>query len=133
MVGRVGRALLRSGFGQVAALVVLLLAGCAGGPKTLEAEGPLVWPAPPEQPRFFYEQTITGSSDIVVESSADRLRRIATGESTRGKGFEKPFGVAAVNGRVYVGDTVGRKVAIYDLAAKRYSEIGGSGSGSLQK
>lgn len=93
----------------------------------------LVWPDPPDDPRFFYEQTIFSSSDVVQETSTERLKRLATGQGQAGKPFDKPWGVAAFDHKVYVGDTVGRKVHVYDLAAGTYSEIGGRGVGSLAK
>jgi DNA-binding beta-propeller fold protein YncE len=133
MKGRFGGTFHRTRAAGAAALLALSVSGCAGGPAAVSQTGPLVWPPPPEPPRFHFEQTITGSGDIIEETTADRLKRVATGESTRGKGFDKPFGVVAVNGRVYVGDTVSRRIAVYDLATKRYLEIGASGSGALQK
>ncbi|MFQ5564147.1 MAG: 6-bladed beta-propeller [Parvularculaceae bacterium] len=123
--------------GWLARLLGALAAGlgaaaCATAP-VVEDQGPLVYPPPPELPRFVYERTITGSSDVIVETSADRFRRFATGEQIRGKGFSKPFDIVVRNGRIYVSDTVGRRVHMLDLNEKRYAEIGTKGNGRLAK
>lgn len=120
------------GAASVIVLCALALAGCASPTPPPEA-APLVWPPPPEQPRYYHERTIFGSTDIQELSNVEWWRYIATGETTRGKGLEKPFGVLAVNGRVFVGDTVARRVSVYDVRGKRYFEFGDKGPGTLAK
>ena len=111
------------------------LSGCAAPPPEADPFDPssLVYPPPPEQPRFYYDRTIWGSNDVVKETSSDRLRRFATGESIRGQGFAKPFGVAAFGGRVFVSDTVSRRVHAYDFPRKRYYIVGNKGVGRVAK
>lgn len=112
-----------------------VLAGCAAPPPEEEPIDPttLIYPPPPADPRFHYDRTIWGSNDVVEVTGTDRLRRFATGESVRGKGFAKPFGVVAQEGRIYVSDTVLRHVHVYDYPRKRYYEIGTRGLGRLVK
>lgn len=112
-----------------------LLGGCAAPQPERDAIDPatLVYPPPPEQARFRYDRTIWGSNSVVKETSEDRWRRLATGESDRGKGFAKPFGVVAHEGRVYVSDTVTRHVHVFDHPRARYYEIGTRGVGRLAK
>ena len=112
-------------------VMALLLGACAADPLPTPKE--LVWPAPPDQPRYFYEGMIRSSADVVEDSWVTSFRRFATGEGKRGKGLAKPFGVAADRGRVFVSDTVGRKVAVFDFTGKRYYEIGARGVGELIK
>ena len=111
------------------------LAGCAAPPPEAEPFDPrsLVYPPPPEQPRFYYDRTLWGSGNVIEETSTDRFRRFATGESLRGRGFAKPFGVAAQNGRVYISDTVSRHVHLLDFPGKKYSIVGRTGVGRLTK
>lgn len=111
--------------------VLGFLAACAAAPEKKEVN--LVYPPPPEQPRYYYETTITGSGDVAEESAADRFRRFATGESASGQGFGKPFGLVAVAGRIYVGDTLSRHVAMLNFPEKTYKEFGNSGVGRLAK
>src|SRR3990170_3743827 len=108
-----------------------LLQGCAAPPP---AEQPvLAYPPPPEEPRYYFERTLVGSNDVAEDSAADRFRRFATGESERGRGFSKPFDVLAVDGRIYVSDTVARHVAVLDFPRARYYEIGTEALGRLAK
>lgn len=120
------------GRGLVAVVMVLAVSACQ---TTKDSAGPrtLVWPDPPDDPRFYFEQAIFSSTDVVEETSAQRLKRMATGIGQGGKPLEKPWGVAAFDHRVYISDTVSRKIHYYDLAAKTYSDFGGQGVGSLAK
>lgn len=115
-----------------ALIALAFMAACAPVPEKVEPRI-LAYPPPPEQARFFYERTIFGSTDVRAESAQERLRRFATGESRRGRGFSKPFDVIAGNGRIFVSDTVARRIAVLDFPGKRYYEIGTSGVGRLAK
>ena len=92
-----------------------------------------MFPPPPETPRYYFERTIFGSNDVIEETSTDRLRRFATGESVRGRGFSKPFDIEVLDGRIFISDTVSRKVAVLDFPRRRYYEIGRDGIGRLAK
>jgi len=111
------------------------LAGCVSSEPEAEAIDPrsLVYPAPPEEPRFYYDRTIWGSNDVKELTSTDRFRQFATGQSERGTGFAKPFGVAADNGRIFVSDTVSRYVHVFDYPRGRYYNVGRQGVGRLAK
>lgn len=100
------------------------------GPKKVETN--LVWP-PSDQGRYFWEQTLRSSSDIVEETSAEKLRRIATGETMGGRALEKPYGIVAYDGYVFIGDTVSRRIRAFDMRGKRYYEFGDKGIGTLAK
>ncbi|MBC7951025.1 MAG: SMP-30/gluconolactonase/LRE family protein [Rhodospirillaceae bacterium] len=118
--------------GIAVALLTLGLAACQTSKGGGEAKQ-LVWPDAPEPARFIFETTLRTSSDIVGETSAERLKRVATGIGQAGKPLDKPWGVAAYDHRVYIGDTLSRKIHVYDMAAKTYSEIGNKGIGSVAK
>ncbi len=111
--------------------IVIAIAACASEPLPEPKE--LVWPPPPDQPRYHYEGMIRSSADVADEGWVASFRRFATGEGRSGKGLAKPFAVAADRGRVFVSDTVGRKVAVFDFADRRYYEIGARGVGELVK
>ncbi|HER20380.1 MAG TPA: 6-bladed beta-propeller [Chromatiales bacterium] len=116
---------------SVGAAVLSFLTACAAAP--VEEEVSIAYPPEPETPRYYYESTITGSGDVVEDSAGERFKRFATGETARGQGFPKPFGVVAMNGRIYVGDTVARHVAALDFPGKRFFQFGDSGLGRLAK
>ncbi|HXD43390.1 MAG TPA: 6-bladed beta-propeller [Ramlibacter sp.] len=113
---------------------MLFAAGCAQAPpaqvgKPFEVP---VFPPPPETARIIWERTLHSSADVVADDKDGSLRRMVTGEVRTGEGMAKPYGVAVRNGRVYVGDTVGRYVALFDLNARRYTRIGLEDPGSLR-
>ena len=120
-------------------LSFLFVASCAapGAPDSATADArqaqDLVFPPPPEQPRFYFERTISSSSDVVVEDSETKWRRILTGETASALGFSKPFDVQACQGRMYVSDTVRRAVLIFNVPEGGVKEIGLDEPGMLQK
>jgi DNA-binding beta-propeller fold protein YncE len=93
----------------------------------------LVFPPPPETPRFFFERTILGSADITVEDGESKWRRILTGEVDASTSFSKPFDVEACQGRIYVSDTVRRSVHILNVPTGEYREVGLDEPGVLRK
>jgi len=113
----------------------LLLAACAPVPtvKPLQAQRPLVFPLPPDQPRFVYERTIYSSADVVPQAPGSDLRRMVTGEAITGEGLAKPYAVAIAEGRVYVSDTADRVVKVFDVPGGRFYRIGESEPGALVK
>ncbi len=114
---------------------VLSLAAC-GTPPVAERAAPrdLVFPAPPEAPRFVFERSIHSSADILPEQAAGGLRRLVTGEDIRGEPLVKPYAVAATRGRIYVSDTVTRFVRLFDVPEGKQYRIGDDeGPGQLIK
>lgn len=111
------------------------LAGCAGGPVAREAAAPpLVFPPAPEEPRFVFERSIRGSADLIADARPGELRRLLTGEETRGERLAKPYAVAVARGRMFVSDTVLRYVQLFDVPAGRQHRIGDDeGPGQLIK
>lgn len=113
---------------------LILLSGCAtNSSEEVKPLPPLVFPPPPETPRFIYERTIFGSGNIVVEDKKTRWKNMLTGESTTGTGFAKPFDVAVCQGQIYVTDTVQRRVLAFDVPDKQFFLIGEDEPGLLTK
>ncbi len=121
----------------IVVLPALLLAACAQLPEQSaerpKAEAPLVFPKPPDEPRFVFERSITSSADIKPESEDDAFRRYVTGEARTGDFLGKPYAVAVHHGRVFVSDTASRHVKVFDLAEQRYFAIGEDEPGELIK
>jgi DNA-binding beta-propeller fold protein YncE len=118
----------------VAALVTL--AGCApmpDRPAGSKPSGPLVFPAPPDAPRFVYEWTLYSSMDVVPEEREAQLRRALTGESARGTGLSKPYAVAVHQGRMFLSDSVDRFVKVFDVRQGKAFDIGVEDPGRLSK
>ncbi|HJV25453.1 MAG TPA: 6-bladed beta-propeller [Aromatoleum sp.] len=95
--------------------------------------GPLLYPAPPDEPRFIFERTITNSSDIEHDTSDDTLRRLVTGGQKGGYFLTKPYAVAVHKGRIYVSDSADRAIKVFDVPSGKYFTIGDSEPGMLAK
>ena len=117
------------------ALLLALLAACV---STMEekAKTPevLIWPSPPDLPRFAYETTLRSAADLTVDSEDTALRRQLTGETqSRAPAMSKPYGVAARNGKIYVTDSVARNVAVFDVPRHKVYYMGVQKPGNLVK
>ncbi len=119
----------------IAACAALALGACAPTPERSGGDqpaAPLVFPSPPDEPRFVYERTLYSSADVVEEDRTSRFRRLVTGESELvGEGVAKPYGVAAWRGRVYVADSVAGAVKVFDMAKGRFFALGRDDAGAL--
>lgn len=120
--------------GAFVLLVVALLTACGEAPVRNEASAPrvLVFPSPPDEPRFYFERSLYSSSDVVDKEKGSALRQLLTGEAERGgDGVAKPHGVAVRRGRVYVADSVAAAVRVFDLPGRRFFSIGQDEPGQL--
>ncbi len=125
---------MKAAFGALMLSFVLVVGGCqAPSSARKNKEIQLIWPSPPTEPRFTFEQMIRGSVDVVKLTSAERFKLFATGAGVFGKALDKPYGVVARDGVLYVGDTVARLVHVFDLNKRTYRTIGESGAGALRK
>ena len=117
----------------MAAVGAALVAGCAVIPEQTvrRLENP-VFPPPPEQARFIYERTLYSSLDVIDESESSKFEQVVTGGMRVGEPLDKPYGIAVFKGRVYVGDTVRRSIAVFDIPARKFSRIGEEDPGSLR-
>ena len=116
----------------VSLLVPLVLAACSSVPPQPTYDPP-VYPAAPDEPRFIFERSLRYNSNIEPLTTANKLRRYATGEVNDIKGLVKPYGVAVHDGRVYVTDTVQRAVVLFDTRNKQYKQFGAEMPGQLYK
>jgi len=135
--------------GLVAAVVVALplarpsLEATGGSGKSdkkrpaVAAARPLVWPLPPEQPRVRYVTTYRGIDDFKTRKMPRWKTLLLGAEDPSSRPSDvmvKPYGVAVSRlGRVYVADTVARRVFVFDPEAKAVSFVGESGPGKLTK
>ena len=111
-----------------------MLAACAQAPVRVP-EPPVAryWPALPEQPRYVHEGAIRDSDSIRLATADDRMRQLFTGTDATRIGVRKPLAVAARGGRIYVTDTEGRRVVVFDVPRRRTFVIGYRLEGELRK
>lgn len=118
-------------------LVALIsaLPGCAPVQERTQSEkqSSLVYPPPPDEPRYFYERTIYGSADVTPRKKDADLKRMLTGERETSEGLAKPYAVTVYRGRIFVSDSADRFVKVFDVPEGRYFKIGDDEQGALTK
>ena len=98
-----------------------------------QAAGEIVFPPPPDQPRIRYLYSLAGPQDIkprVGWFKGFLLRLVGKGRRS-GRALVRPYGVYAAAGRVFVADTGGMAVAVFDRTAGRLARFGGTRAGRL--
>ena len=92
----------------------------------------LFFPAPPAQPRVQFLTWASGADE--VEPRGGSFEQFILGEEpVVERAINKPYGIAARDGVVYVCDTKGLAVCRLDFLNQRYSAIGARGAGRLRK
>lgn len=106
-------------------LTALLLASCAEVPDKVAPVKPVnfTFPPPPEEPRYILERVYRSSGDVIPEDKDATLKRLVTGVGRVGEGLVKPYGVAVRNGRIYVADSSGRSVKVFDIPNRNFFKI----------
>jgi DNA-binding beta-propeller fold protein YncE len=116
-----------------ASLLVLVLFGALGAcapiaSKTQKAATPqrLLWPAPPDQPRFEFETVLQSAAGITVESDADRFQRAIKGKSPLSDApvINRPTAVASRGGRIYVAEPAVKAITVFDASRKKLFRFG---------
>ena len=119
-------------------LLVMAIAACAAAcapvpQRTAPPKAVLIFPAPPDEPRFIYEWSLYSSADVVIEDRDTQFRRRITGEGRTGTGLAKPYAVAVHQGRIFLSDSVERFVKVFDVPQGRFCQVGADGPGRLAK
>lgn len=99
-------------------------------PLEPEPVAPLVWPAPPAQPRVRYVAAVARPQDLGIRPSF--WRRV--GEffvGAREEWFVRPTGVVAKGSRIYVADPGAQAVWILDTEAGRWHTMDDAEGGTL--
>lgn len=103
-------------------LAGLLLSGCAG--KAEKAARPF-WPPPPGEPRIQFLASYASSTQV-EEAPGFSAFVLGTKELKR-RGFNKPQGVAAAGGKVFVCDSMNGEVAVLDFPNRKWTDLFGEG------
>ncbi len=109
---------------------VVAVAGCQSAPKAGRAL--VFFPAPPAAPRVQFLTWANGADEL--ESKRGGFETFVLGEEpTVKRAIQKPYGIAARDGVVYVCDTKGLSLCRLDFRNRSFSVVGSSGPGRLRK
>ena len=122
----------------LAGVALTLIAGvCIAEPKKSSKDAQRTtkayafWPQFPDEPRIQFLRAFSGSGDL-TETKASWFEEAVFGkEETDEQGIQKPYGVAAKDGRIYVCDIRKASVTVLDLEKKQTRIIGTTGSNAL--
>jgi len=107
-----------------------VLAGCQRAPH--EQRQLVFFPSPPAEPRVQFLTWASGADDL--ESKRGAFAEFVLGqEPTAKRAVQKPYGVAARDGVVYICDTKGLSICRLDFKNHAFSVFGTSGPGRLRK
>jgi len=110
--------------------LLLGLSACVQVPKnSLTENAPLVFPSPPDQPRFVYERTIFSNRDVdfTAKPAGSAVKDLLVGEDTTGPTSTvlwKPYAIAVHQGRIFVSEPASRVVKVFDAVEGRYFTVG---------
>jgi DNA-binding beta-propeller fold protein YncE len=110
--------------------LLLLLSGCAAGPRP--ESGPAVYyPPAPAAPRVQFLTQLSNSAQVTNDRSG--LDKLLFGEKSLADEIIKPYGVTISEGTVYVCDTKRGMIVLFDLANDRFGYMGTQENGALKK
>jgi sugar lactone lactonase YvrE len=116
---------------------VIAIGGCTSAPELQpmpqSVKDTLVFPPPPDEPRFIFERTIRADIDVIPEEEDATLERMLTGSKKRGTAIGKPYGLVVDRGRLFVGDTGRRSVMVFDIPEQKFFSFGEEDPGQLSK
>jgi DNA-binding beta-propeller fold protein YncE len=118
----------RIGLPAVLAAIVLGLAGCATQTGT-QTQGYIFFPPPPDEPHVQYLTSFSSESDL---GGGTRFEDFVLGTTLAKQPISKPYGIAAVPGKIYVCDSGASSLAIADLAAAKMNFVSPEGEGQMQ-
>jgi DNA-binding beta-propeller fold protein YncE len=110
-------------------LLLMLLVGCAGTSK--EKFETVYYPPLPQSPRIQFLTSFTTEADLGAKQ--DAFEEFLLGKSTGTKRILRPYGIATVEGKIYISDRSLRRVLIVDLVKKDISIMPGMIQGALKE
>ena len=108
---------------------LVLIAGCATGPRKGAEHQHIFYPSPPAQPRLQFLVSFSDEKDLGLEVNA--LAAFITGVTPRSQPIVKPYGVLMVSNQILFCDTGTRSVNSLDLAGKTMSRFSPADAGKF--
>lgn len=114
--------------------ILLELMGCAGSKTGLEInwDDVMLFPMPPDEPRIQYLVHYSTSSDIREFSRLDQFL-LGAALMDLEISIEKPYGITARGGKIYICDTMLPGLVIIDLNNRSFKSFQPYGQGTLRK
>jgi sugar lactone lactonase YvrE len=110
-----------------------LLPGCGTAPSKTPVQAQTVfYPRPPDAPRIQHLATYASARDL-EPNKAGGLKDFLLGEEKQDEALVRPYGVAMSDGKIYVADSRAPGLAVFDLKARKFSLMSGSGNGRMQR
>ncbi|MCX6896681.1 MAG: hypothetical protein NTZ16_14565 [Verrucomicrobia bacterium] len=109
-------------------LLLVLLAGCAAPTKPVPKTYTFFPPAP-DEPRIQFLTAFSSEADL---GRTGGFADFITGEKTTVSPLTKPYGLALHGGKIFVCDTVGATIQMFDLQKKRSAYFVPRGEGKLR-
>ena len=97
---------------------------------------PLIWPQPPDQPRFAFEVVLHFVADIATpESDKGKLLHELSGTAAglNVPIFKEPSAIVVRNGNIYVTDTGTNSIVVIDIPRRKLYRFGLRQPGALSK
>ncbi len=117
-------------YGCLIVIGCVSLAGCRSAAPAHQRL--LVFPVPPDQPRIQFLTTFNGADGVTGKTTP--FEDFILGEERQaGRVMNKPYGVAARDGVVYVCDTKAIALCRLDFKNRTYALLGTRGPGRLRK
>jgi DNA-binding beta-propeller fold protein YncE len=119
---------------------LLLLAAAIGGcttppPKPEVKREPIFYPPPPDEARIQFLYNFHGTVDFARPVSKGGFWEFLVGAPPPEADFTvtKPYGIAMANHKIFVTDTVGDRIGIFDVKNEEAMMFGRAGRGALKK
>jgi sugar lactone lactonase YvrE len=107
-------------------ILTITLFSCATPEKKLDT---VYYPPLPQKPRIQFLVSITSDDDLGKKTSG--LEEFLEGKQMALNKIERPFDISASKGRIYVSDTLYKKILIINLEKKEIEFLKDEGAGSL--
>ncbi len=115
---------------RLTVFTLVMVTGCAGPGRT---DGPvLLFPSPPAKPRIQFLTWASGAEQVEAPKS-NLAKFVLGGEPLNRMAIEKPYGLVARDGVVYVCDTKIPGICRLDFKNQKFSVFGIHGPGRLRK
>ena len=94
----------------IAVLAAGAFAGCQLTQVEQSRQEPVFFPPPPEMPRLQFLKSISGPDDLGA-AEASSFQRFVLGDAETEPGISKPYGMDIFDGKLYVCDYFGERMA----------------------